>query len=154
MKDLNNDTYYWVKTDGYLTKHTAIYRNANGQWRISIDDKVLFISDYKLSLLYGKDCVVRELKEEYDILKIKEGTSLPDYFMDTDKGLELYLKILNEYKNNKYIQMAMYSDKGSLSVVNYYPAVRAFDITYGLVPLGENETVFKDYGMVFYNPLF
>lgn len=58
--------YYWVKTKGYHREYSPLYFNGTS-WKISINDKDLFISTYKLELLYGRSCVIRAIDKSIDM---------------------------------------------------------------------------------------
>lgn len=58
--------YYWVKTGGYHSEYTPLYFNGES-WKVSINDRDLFISDYKLELLFGKNSILRAINQETDL---------------------------------------------------------------------------------------
>lgn len=153
MKDLKCDANYWVKTSGYVNTYTAMYRNKEGSWRINIDDRTLFISDYKLELLYGKNCVVREFDKENDTILLKDGDGIPTILMEKEGGVELFAKTLSKMKESRQVQMLLDSKDGHDFIVNYYPQSESFDITYALVKVDEGKSILVDYPLVFFNTL-
>ena len=66
---MKNNAYYWIKTSGIIHKYIPMYRNHSGQWKHETLTDSNYISDYKLKLLYGKDCVVREVDFELDLVE-------------------------------------------------------------------------------------
>lgn len=70
-KERAGHQYYWIKTNGLKIKQVPFYFNGSS-WKATIDDRDLFISDYKLKLLYGKDCVLRAINEETDLIETKD----------------------------------------------------------------------------------
>jgi hypothetical protein len=58
---------YWVNTDGYFCKFLPLLYGNDG-WIVTSDDRTLFLSDYKLQLLFGKKCILREVNIDTDIL--------------------------------------------------------------------------------------
>lgn len=80
------DRYYWVKTNGYHASHTPMYLNTDNQWRIEINDTTLFISDYKLELLYGRGCVIREVDFNADLNSAPKQNAFLPHLVSTDNS--------------------------------------------------------------------
>ena len=67
MNKYKGGTFYWVRVDGYDNKYLPIYHNDSSQWRVDIYDRTVFISTYKLQLLFGKNCIQREVDLVNDV---------------------------------------------------------------------------------------
>lgn len=63
------EKYYWVKTAGYHNEYLPLLYVEKG-WIVTVRDETHFLSDYKLELLFGKNCICREINKETDILSI------------------------------------------------------------------------------------
>tara|TARA_B100001245_G_C22756865_1_gene366349 strand:+ start:242 stop:628 length:387 start_codon:yes stop_codon:yes gene_type:complete len=100
MIKLEKMKYYWVKVDGYDLKYRAFLFNGTS-WKISFHDSDKFISSYKLELLFGKDCVIREVNFEKDI---DDGT------IENDLDMKL-----------SFVDAFSLSDDGRLFVTPYIP---------------------------------
>ena len=62
---MESGKYYWVKTEGYHNEYLPFYFGVDG-WRVEIVDKTVFISTYKLELLFGRGCIKREVDFDKD----------------------------------------------------------------------------------------
>lgn len=100
MIKLEKMKYYWVKTDGYDLKYRAFLFNGTS-WKISFQDADKFISSYKLELLFGKDCVIREVDFQNDI---DDGT------IENDPDMKL-----------SFVDAFTLSDDGRFFVTSYIP---------------------------------
>lgn len=154
MRELNKDTHYWVKTNGYECNYTCIYRNADGSWRISVDDRVLFISDYKLELLYGKNCVLREFNKETDLINLSGNAKLPIEDSESEEEIRYFTNFLQTFKKKRQVQILIEQSEELCRdfIATYYPMFNAYDITYGFVKLEKGENVLDTYSLLFYNP--
>lgn len=98
--DLKTDSYYWIKHED---DYTPIYHNYEKQWKVTIANKIRFITYAKLKSVFGKDCVVREV----DFKKDKMKGTLPKnaanimlfhYVIKSDKGSDVVVM-----KNNNVV---------------------------------------------------
>ncbi len=90
---LQPKAYYWVKTEGYHQKHTPLYHSTDG-WRVEINDKTVFISTYKLELLFGKGCVKEMVMFEADRAKEEKKNAFLPYVIDTEDEHDAYHVVL------------------------------------------------------------
>jgi hypothetical protein len=87
--ELKPNTYYWVKNSGYHAEYIPLYFSGHS-WKLSIRDKDIFISNYKLELLYGKNCILREINHSTDLLK--EDPEISCFFpalVESDSGSDI-----------------------------------------------------------------
>ena len=92
------DQFYWVETNGYHQQYTPLYFNKAKQWRVEINDKTVFISEYKLELLFGRGCVKRPVDFEADkatFEEVKNQNGFFPYICDTEDGKPTILMFNN-----------------------------------------------------------
>ncbi|AUR87580.1 hypothetical protein NVP1101O_169 [Vibrio phage 1.101.O._10N.261.45.C6] len=102
---LENNKYYWIKTDGIIHKYVPIYRNNWGSWCVDTESTRVFLSDYKLKLLYGSDCIDREVDFENDLVDME------------DEGLQLYYFTFGDHTQVMYGNSIFLIYRTSCSVV-------------------------------------
>lgn len=82
---MKNNTYYWIHTKGITHEYIPMHRNHQGSWCFDTQSTRVFISDYKLELLHGKGCILREVDFEKDVEDFKSVDPLEfTYFCDED----------------------------------------------------------------------
>jgi hypothetical protein len=97
------NTYYWIKTEGYHSVYSPFYYNGES-WKVEINDRTCFISDYKLELLFGKGCIDRMVDLEKDSTQFTVG--------DIENTVELD-------NNLRYMYVTSDSNNGSYTVFNF-----------------------------------
>jgi hypothetical protein len=100
--------YYWIKVSGMINEFLPIYYN-NGKWRISIQDSTKIVSENTLKLIFGKDCILREVDFKKDI-------SLSPFDTSTIQAIHVI------------------SDNGIDSCLMYYPCLNCVEIHGQLTP--------------------
>lgn len=110
-KDLKAETYYWIKTNGFTKVEEIYFRNINGCWCVDINHGRVFLSDYKMELIFGKGFAIREVDFDNDIFNLKNengelSISLLEEFNEKIKGfnyVDVVLDKTNETKNKPMI---------------------------------------------------
>lgn len=112
--------YYWVNTAGYHNSQAPMYWGVDG-WKLELGDSHKFVSHRVLESIYGKNCVIREVDFEKDVLDL-----------NTDQADEkIMLNTLNF--------IVMKSDNGEPVIMNYYPAFRMMNHNGMLILLRDND---------------
>lgn len=95
---MKNDIYYWIKVGGIVHKYIPMFRNFEGYWCYDQLSTRVFISDYKLQLLHGKDCIVRPVDFVNDITDWDEANPQRlEYFTVPNGGVFLGSKYIFYY---------------------------------------------------------
>ena len=68
------NTYYWIQKK-HTDKIIPLLFNIDREWRVELNSETEFLSPGKLRLIYGKDCVLREVDFEND-----KVDSIPEEF--------------------------------------------------------------------------
>ena len=87
---MNDNKYYWIRVDGIVHKYIPMYRNMEGDWCYDQLTTRVFISDYKLRLLHGKDCIGREVDFDRDVCDWSDNIQQLEYFTYSNSNQILY----------------------------------------------------------------
>jgi len=68
-KTSQSNKYYWVKNKNTGAIIPLLF-NIDRQWRVEVNYEVEFFSPGRLRLMYGKECVLREVNFEKDIIDV------------------------------------------------------------------------------------
>lgn len=105
--------HYWVKTEDFESPYTPLYYGSDG-WRVEVQGKTCFISDYKLKLLFGTLSIIREVDFKLDTLKFTVGDV--ENYKDFDTKL-IPMHILTDDNQNEILNYCVLYNM--LSINNY-----------------------------------
>lgn len=103
--EIKPNSHYWIKTEGITTEHKVISTNPKGLWMVPIFDKTVFLSNYKLELLFGRNCIIREVDFTKDVA-----------YINKDDVSDETLKNIREMKT---IQINEKTDDGKTTILDY-----------------------------------
>jgi hypothetical protein len=105
--------HYWIKTEGFESSYTPLYYGSDG-WRVEVQGKTCFISDYKLKLLFGKLSFLREVDFKHDSIKFTVG-DIENYNNFDTKLIPMHI-ITDDNQNEILNYCVLYN---MLSINNY-----------------------------------